>query len=109
MKHLEIEETDSQLVIKVAGSKIAHLARKGDADEIRQTLLDVLAEAPAEKPVEPEPEELPPAAEEDDLGATMGSLLEGIGQLLKSPEAQRARSVLERLPKPKKRGTGSGG
>ena len=104
MKLIEMAETESSLVFTVHGSKVSRIAKKGDPADVTLAIAEIMAEAPETKPVEPEPDEQPAeAAEGVDLQETMGGLLEGIGQLLKSPEAQRARSFLEKLPKPKKK------
>jgi ABC-type hemin transport system substrate-binding protein len=108
MKILEIDETETQLVIKVRGSSMAHVAIKDNAENMRDTLLAVLAEAPEEKPAEPEPEPEPIPFGSSDDGEDMGleeaarTVLDAAGAIFKMPEVQKAKSLLERLPKSKR-------
>lgn len=104
MKTLQIEESETQLIIKLDGSNVAHVAKKDDAEDVKRALFAVLAEAPEHR----EPAAAPPAetAETADDGAmsvdelqdTIAEGLTAIGQLLKSEPAQRVRKSLEHLP-----------
>lgn len=104
MKQLEIDTTDTQLIIKIAGSKVAHVCMRDDATQIRATLLEVLSEAPERKEELPEPEEdVPDEVAEGDFQGAVGELLQGLGDLLRSAPAQKTRAVLEKLPKARRR------
>jgi len=106
MKTLEIDETETQFVIKVAGSKVAHLAMKDDPENVRQTLIDVLAEAPELKP-EAEEADPEPSSDgvDDDIGLeeAVETVLGAAKELFASPKMQEAKKLLERLPKSKRR------
>jgi len=106
MKTLLIEESETQLIIKLEGSNVAHVAKKEDAADVKRALFAVLAEAPEHR--EPTATATAPAETADDVPDTVMSVddlqesiaegLSAVGQLLKSEPAQRVRKALERLP-----------
>jgi hypothetical protein len=100
MKTLQIEESETQLVIKIEGSNVAHVAKKDDAEDVKRALFAVLAEAPEHR--EPVPPEAPVTADVemsvDDFQESIAEGLSAVGQLLNSEPAQRVRKALERLP-----------
>ena len=107
MKTLDIEETKTQYVIKPHGSNTARVVNKDDHGALAQAFEEMLAEAPEEKP-QPQPEESDDDGSIDEvpegLQDTIGGFIESAGELLKSPEAQKIRGMLEKLPSPKKKG-----
>ncbi len=100
MKLLEIDETETHFVIKVVASKVVRIVDKTDAAEVRETLVEILAQAPEQKPAEePEDEEIP---EFDEVKDAISGLLKVGQQLINSEEGQKAKKLLERLPKARK-------
>ena len=103
MKTLEIEEGETQLVIKVAGSDVARVANKKDPAAVHQTLMDVLAEAPEVKPAEEGEDAEEEAPEEvQDIEEAFETIVDAAKTILGSDKAKQVKSFLGKIPKTKR-------
>ena len=96
MKVLEIDETPTQLVIKVAGSQDARVVKKDDAEDIREQLLSVLAAAPEAKEQETVEEEASEDVPDED---SLTGLLNLGRAAMNSEQGRSFIRSLEKLPK----------
>ena len=116
MKILEIDETETQLVIKTPASNVARVAMKDDAEEVSRMLAEVLAEAPDVRKVSEGTEGPGETADpgtldgvEDgyaDVKDAIGDLADVVGSLLRSDSGKRVAGILQKLPKGKRKKSG---